>query len=265
MKIYRQMIILCVALMTCGLSQATSVDMNGAVNLNGCSGALVRFSSSKKSDQALILSAGHCAPWTPEPFDYIIHKKYQAVVTFLKSDGTDHLQKAKTSELIYATMTDTDVALFGLNETYQEIEDRIGSKALLISEKPAKAADYIVILSGQLHKSYSCQIEALVYNLIEGDYVWQDSLRYARPGCEVVGGTSGSPILNQATGEIIGLNNTGNQGGKMCSDGSPCEVSKNGSVYAEVGFNYGQQVYSLATCFVRGQFNLNFPGCESFH
>ncbi|MBC7753587.1 MAG: serine protease, partial [Moraxellaceae bacterium] len=146
-----------------------------------------------------------------------------------------------------------------------EIEERIGSKALLISEKPAKAADSIVILSGQLHKSYSCQIEALVYNLIEGDYIWQDSLRYSRPGCEVVGGTSGSPILNQATGEIIGLNNTGNQGGKMCSDGSPCEVSKNGSVYAEVGFNYGQQVYSLATCFVRGQFNLNFPGCESFH
>ncbi len=243
---------------------AQAADFLGTVKINGCSGSLVRFNFSHGTDQALVLSAGHCAAANLKPHIYVYYMDVFHPVKFLNSNGRIISHSSHAIELLYATMERTDIALYALDETFSEIEMQTGVKALTISNTDPRAGEEITIISSQLEKIYSCSIEKIVYQLIEGDYTWLGSLRYSQTGCEVSGGTSGSPILN-SLGQLIGLNNTGNTGGRACADGSPCEKNEAGLIYSKAGLNYGQKVNLISTCFNRHhEFDLTTPDCELF-
>lgn len=242
-------------------------NFKGIVHVNGCSGSLVRTSLSKDSDQALILSVGHCVPFPLEYYQYAYHYAYQSTVTFLTETGVNSSFTAQTKEIIYATMTGTDVALYALSETYQQIEKRTGVKALTLSTQAAVTGKAITILSGQLHKAYHCSIAAITPYLVQGEYIWKDSLRYSSNGCAMVGGTSGSPVIDDVSGLVVGVNNTGNEGnGRACSFIAPCEVDQLGNISNIIPAFYAQQVYQIAACFnSQRKFDVQTVGCALFH
>jgi hypothetical protein len=93
-----------------------------------------------------------------------------------------------------------------------------------------------------------------------------DSIRYSKSGCKTIHGTSGSPITSRNTGKVIGINNTGNDDGQKCTMNNPCEVSQQGTIYAEQGLSYGQQTYRFYSCLDgQGKLDIKTKGCELLH
>jgi hypothetical protein len=94
---------------------------------------------------------------------------------------------------------------------------------------------------------FNCDILTFVPTLREDRWTWHDSIRLA-DGCGTIPGTSGSPIISVATGELVGVNNTSNENGQSCTLDNPCEVADNGSVTVVQGRRYGQEAYWFTTC-----------------
>ena len=76
----------------------------------------------------------------------------------------------------------------------------------------------------------------------------RNSIRYTQPGCETIGGTSGSPIVLAGTDQTIGINNTGNEDGEKCTMNNPCEIDRDGKMTADRGASYGQNVALIYSC-----------------
>ncbi|MEU0879682.1 serine protease [Lentzea sp. NPDC005914] len=237
-----------------------AVDFSGTVGLSNCSGSLVRLPSSAPADKALMLTNGHC---------YQLMKAGQVVTNVaanrevkLLNGASTEIAKLRTAKLLYATMTGTDVSFYQLNTTYQQIQQQYGIRALELSASHPVAKTDIRVVSGYWKKIYSCQVDGFVYQLKEADWIWRDSLRYTS-SCNTIGGTSGSPIIDNASGKVVGINNTGNESGGRCTMNNPCEVDSAGKVVVRKGINYGQQTFDFVSCFGPGTtLNLSLPGCK---
>lgn len=243
--------------------EESAVDFTAIVALNNCSGSLVRFVDSKPEDTAMVLTNGHCYEGGfLDPGKFVSNKASSRSFTLLKGAGSS-LATLKADRVIYATMTGTDIALYRLNTTYAAIESKYSVKALTISHERSVVTAPIRIVSGYWKKIYSCSISDFVYNLREGEWTFNDSIRYQQPGCETIGGTSGSPIIHAETYEIVGINNTGNEDGGKCTLNNPCEVDEQGNITVTKGASYGQQLYQIYSCLNdQGQFDLTVAGCK---
>lgn len=235
------------------------------VALSNCSGSFVKFKSAPTSALGLVLTNGHCTGGMfggmPKPGQVISKKSQTFNMNLLQHDGST-LAGLKATEIVYATMTDTDVGLLQLNQTYDQIEKKTGIKPLILSDVAPAPGTAIDIPSGYWKRTYSCSIEATIPTLKEGGYVFSGSLRYSPTGCEVIGGTSGSPIISSASGEIVAINNTTNEDGDVCTMNNPCEVDAAGNVSIIKGRGYGQQIYTLSTCVdASGSFDLSLKTC----
>ncbi|MGI5501732.1 S1 family peptidase [Lentzea sp. CA-135723] len=238
---------------------AQAADFTGAVKLNNCSGSLVRLPGSTQTDQALVLTNGHCVELM-KPGAVLTGVPANRDFKLLDGSGKE-LATLKSTEIVYATMTGTDAALYRLDQTYQQIQRKHGGRALELSASRPVAQSEIRIVSGYWTKIYSCQVDAVVHQVREAKWTWQDSLRYTRP-CDTIGGTSGSPIVDAASGKVVGVNNTGNESGGRCTMNNPCEVDTAGEITVRKGIGYGQQTAGLVACFGPGSaLDLTLPGC----
>jgi V8-like Glu-specific endopeptidase len=244
-----------------GEMDLANYDFEGIVELSNCSGSLVRFHDSKDSDQALVLTNGHCVGML-DPGLVIVNQAANKTFNLLRRDASK-AGKLRATRLVFATMTKTDIGLYQVKETYDFIRQKFSIAPLtLTDEAPAMGTD-IQILSGYWKRGYECKIEAEVFKLQEGDWTMERSLRFSRPGCETIGGTSGSPVIATGSRTVVAVNNTGNDGGRKCTVNNPCEVDENGSITAAKGLAYSQQIYWLAHCrTAEGVFDLNVDGCE---
>jgi len=152
------------------------------------------------------------------------------------------------------------VALYRLTRTFASIRSTTGVSARTISASHPVTGDTFVP-SGFFTRIFDCDIQAFVPTLREDVWTWHDSIRYTT-ACMTIHGTSGSPIVSTATGEIVGINNTANDNGRLCTLNNPCEVRPDGTATATRGLRYGQQTYWFTTCLTASRtINLNQPGC----
>ncbi|MFV2118185.1 S1 family peptidase [Streptomyces sp. Act-28] len=239
----------------------TTVDFAGTVALSNCSGSVVRLPQSRPDDRALVLSNGHCLEsGMPGPGVVVVDRPSTRGFGLLDSAGT-RVATLRAARIAYATMTDTDVSLYELTSTYRQIEDRHRVKALeLDTVRPAQGTS-VNVVSGYWKRIYGCSVDGFAYRLEEGDWTWTDSIRYTA-ACDTIGGTSGSPVIDTATGKVVAVNNTGNESGGRCTLNNPCEVDRNGTVTVRQGINYAQQTYTIAPCVGTGnRIDLDRPGC----
>lgn len=244
----------------------TSYHFNGIVALDDCSGAIVRFENSKLTDQAMILTNGHCYEGgMPKPNTFVYHQ--QSDRTFgVFNDQAKGVGTVHAKQVIYSTMTGTDITIYQLQETYEAIQKSFGANPFLLSSAHPAAGTPIEVISGYWRRGYTCNIETFVFQLREAGWQLQDSMRYSRPGCETIGGTSGSPVVQAGTRTMIGINNTGNDSGQKCTMDNPCEVDASGNVTAVKGYSYGQQTYQIYSCLnAANEFDLATPGCKLYH
>ncbi|MFH8365896.1 serine protease [Streptomyces sp. NPDC018031] len=238
-----------------------AVSFAGTVALSNCSGSVVRMPNSKDSDYALVMTNGHCLEGgMPSAGQVIVNRPSTRSFTVLSSSA-GNLGTIRATKISYATMTDTDVALYQTSSTYAQIKQRYSIDALPLAAEHPVAGTAIKVVSGYWKKIYSCNVDGFVHELHEGDWVWKDSLRYTS-SCNTIGGTSGSPVVDAATGKVVAVNNTGNEDGARCTVNNPCEVDANGTVTVRQGINYAQQTYHITKCVAAGnRIDLNLPGC----
>lgn len=242
--------------------QAAAPDFAGIVALNNCSGSLVTLPDSEPGDPALVLTNGHCLEsGMPAPGEVIVDKPSSRSFTLLDADAND-LATLTATKISYATMTDTDMAIYETDTTYEEITEEHGIEPLEIDSQRGTEGNAIDVVSGYWKQVYSCNLDAFVHELHEDGWVTKDSLRYTSD-CKTVGGTSGSPVIDRESGKIVGVNNTGNESGGECTLNNPCEVDENGEITVREGINYGQQVHHLTDCVTTGnKVDLSLPECE---
>ncbi|HET6354961.1 serine protease [Streptomyces sp.] len=240
---------------------AKAVDFAGTVALSNCSGSVVRMPASEPDDPALVLSNGHCIEsGFPAAGEVIVDQRSSRSFSLLNSAGS-RVGTLRASKIAYATMTDTDISLYQLTSTYQQIESRYGIKALELNAAHPVQGTAIKVVSGYWKRIYSCNIDGFAYRLKEGEWTWKDSVRYTS-SCNTIGGTSGSPVVDNATGKVVAVNNTGNEDGQRCTDNNPCEVDENGRVTVREGINYGQETYGIVPCVgLDNKIDLSRAGC----
>lgn len=238
---------------------AVEVDFTGIVSLRGCSGSVVRPPGHDPSDPALVLTNGHCVRLMRAD-EVVVEEQADRVFTLLDKDGDGTLGTLRSSALAYATMSGTDVALYRLTSTYAEVE-AMGTRALELSPEHPETGIGIRLVSGYWRQVYACNVDGYVHELREDRWIWRDSMRYTAQ-CDSKDGTSGSPVLDVATGKVVAVNNTGNEDGERCTLDNPCEVDENGTVTVRHGIRYGQQTYQVVPCLTGGgRVDLTAPGC----
>lgn len=243
----------------------SNYNFEGIVSLSNCSGSLVKFENSYDHEFALVLTNGHCIKSNSGGFlrpGEVVYNRSETRSFGLFNKDIQKVGTVVSSHLAYATMTKTDMAIYRLNQTYGEIRSQYGIEALTISSVQADTTVGMEVLSGYWKKGYSCRVDGFVDILKEADWTWNDSIRYSKPGCETIGGTSGSPIVQAGTRTVIGVNNTGNEDGQNCTMNNPCEVQKDGSTIFKKGTSYGQQIFWVYSCLTtNNEINLKQEGC----
>ncbi|GAA1578019.1 serine protease [Kribbella hippodromi] len=242
---------------------APGADFTGIAALSNCSASLVRYAESAATDKALVLTNGHCYEGGfLQPGQVLVNTASSRSITLLKPDAS-RAGTVRAEKILFGTMTKTDMIVYQVNETYASIKTRLNVTPLTLAKQgPADGAGMAVV-SGYWKRIYTCSVQATIPQLREGDWTWQSSIKYRQPGCETIGGTSGSPVVSTATGEVIGVNNTGNEDGERCTVNNPCEVDANGNVTVEKGAAYGQQTWWLYTCLTATRsIDLNKTGCQ---
>ncbi|ARF80565.1 serine protease [Kitasatospora aureofaciens] len=242
-------------------AKAVTVNFAGTVALSNCSGSLVRMPNSAATDPALVLSNGHCLEsGMPGPGEVVLDQPSSRTFTLLNPTG-GRLATLRATKVVYGAMTDTDVSIYQLNTNYASIKSKYGISPLTIADThPTQGAD-IRVVSGYWKKIYSCSIDGFAYQLNEADWTFKDSVRYTS-GCNVIGGTSGSPVVDTSTGRLVAVNNTINENGESCTLDNPCEVDENGGVTVHQGIGYAQETYGIPACFGPGnRLDLTLAGC----
>ncbi|MGW3724906.1 S1 family peptidase [Streptomyces sp. NPDC000851] len=240
---------------------AQAVDFAGTVSLSNCSGSVVRMPDSEDNDPALVMTNGHCLEsGFPGPGEVLVDQASSRSFGLLNSSGA-RVATLRANKIAYSTMTDTDVAVYQLTTTYAQISSSYGISPLTLSDTRPAAGTAISVVSGYWKRIYNCSIDGFAYGLKEADWTWKDSVRYTS-ACNTIGGTSGSPVVDQSTGRVVAVNNTGNTDGERCTMNNPCEVDANGNVTVRQGINYAQQTYQLAACFgIDNKLDLSASGC----
>ncbi len=223
-------------------------DFIGIVALSNCSGSIVRYEDSSDSELALILTNGHCLEGGFLKPDQVVKNKKSSRSFTVLDKAAKALGRVTASEILYGTMTKTDMALYQLTKTYAEIEKEFNVTPLTLAAERAKSETPIEILSGYWKRGYSCNHAGTVHKIKEASWIWEDSIRYSQPGCEIIGGTSGSPVVAGGTRTVIGVNNTTNENGQECTMNNPCEVDPEGKITFKKGLGYGQQIDLIYGC-----------------
>lgn len=235
-------------------------NFSGAIALSNCSGSVVRWQTSQASDKALVLTNGHCYDFMGA-HEVVVNKPSGRSVTLLSANGST-AGTVSTVRLLYATMSRTDVALYQLSKSYRDLQSTYGVPAFtLASTKPAPENQAIQVLSGYWKIAYNCNLNGFAYRLHEDVWTWRTSLRYSDGGCQVIGGTSGSPVLDSSRTQI-GINNTINENGRRCTINNPCEEDRNGNISVHLHRGYGQETWIFYTCLSNNLITLSKPGCR---
>ncbi|WP_026425671.1 S1 family peptidase [Actinokineospora inagensis] len=236
-----------------------AANFSAIVALDNCSGSVVRPPAAKDSDPALVMANGHCVKLMGAN-EVIVNQASSRTFTLLGPSGNS-LGTLRATKLAYATMKNTDVSFYQVGSTYAQIQSRYQTRALELSTTHPTQGANISVVSGYWKRIYNCNVDGFAYQVKESNWTWTDSVRYTAP-CNVIGGTSGSPVIDNSSGKVVAINNTINEDGQRCTLNNPCEVSQTGQVTVHANIGYAQETYNIPACITTGnQFTLTAPGC----
>ncbi|GAA2500989.1 S1 family peptidase [Winogradskya humida] len=238
-----------------------AVTLASTIALSNCSASLVRYPSSVSTDRAMMLTNGHCYEGGFLSAGQVLQNRTSTRTGTLLSSTGASLGRVRADRVLYATMTGTDVTLYRLTSTYAALTSSYGVTALTISGSHPVSGTTMAIPSSYWKEIWNCSINGFVGELREDEWTWHDSIRYST-GCDTIPGTSGSPIVDTTTGQVVGINNTGNESGEMCTLDNPCEVAADGTTTVIEGQSYGQETYWFTTCLTSARvIDLTISGC----
>ncbi len=226
-----------------------------------CSASLIdsRDGGPIASGPAYILTSGHCVSRdgmnisSDIPLDGHIDFDY-----FL--GNLQNTERYGLKGLVRATMRGADLAIIELDASLQSLLDK-GIEPLSISPHPAgKGMNLLIVGVPSGHEDApalrlsACPLEGNA-DVLEDVYVFRGFHRHRCQG--VAPGSSGSPVLDRVSNQIVGVLSTstrGVRGENRCQPNAPCEIN-NGQPVLSPDTSYASPAVGLKTCFSQGVFN----------
>jgi hypothetical protein len=227
-------------------AHALDSRFEGTADLSNCSGFVFTTTDLTLDRPALLMTNGHCLTTllggiVLSPGEARADRPGSRAVSIVNDQGVKI--KFKTTRLVYATMTGTDMAVYELPLSYRELGQR-GVRPFQLGSTPL-LAESVEVFSGHKNSAHACRVAAITPTR-EGGFPFVDSLRLS-PECRQGNGTSGSPVVRAGTREVVAIANSYNKNGRACGNNNPCEV--NGEhVSVEFGARYAQQISGLELC-----------------
>jgi len=159
-------------------AQAQAGGLASTIALSNCSAALVRYPTSVDTDRALMLTNGHCYEGgMPGPGQVVQDRSSTRSGRLLDSAGNT-LGTVRADRMLYATMTNTDVTLYRLTDTFGALKTTYGATALTISDTHPADGAAMTIPSSYWKEIWTCQVNGFVGTLREDRWTFHDSIRY---------------------------------------------------------------------------------------
>ena len=249
--------------------------LNGIGYFRGCTASLIDPGEDSDSSPAYLITNGHCIRYLGGflPSDkYILDESYQSEIIFDQYyDVTDESLRPEypTSILRYGSMHGTDIAIVELAGVSLGDLKKQGITAYKLAKNlPTKGSKIETIgipgafVSEVVLRHSICHMGGEV-NVKEGPFEFEESYELK---CNVLPGSSGSPVFNFKTKEIISLINTtvndGTENQEPCTLNRPCE-RKNGEITVDPLTNYMQPTTFLHSCFTaQGVFDRTLENCK---
>jgi hypothetical protein len=244
-----------------------------------CSGAFMTFADRGGSSRGLVLSSGHCAGQGavkvprkdgtvmsfPDVGEVLSRAADNRWLTLETGRSEEPRVCVQSDEIVFATLTDTDIMILQLTETYEQIESRTGLKPLVVSRDTVFQEGLDVHVPSPLFQiAEQCQVEATVEKIKEDRWLWTPVIRMGRECSLLPHGASGAPVVRLDTVEIIGVFGTASDAnGPPCELNNPCEVGSDGRIRpGNQSQGYAHFVHKLYTCLDSGRnIDLSVPGC----
>ncbi|MEQ7919927.1 serine protease [Xanthomonas sp. WHRI 1810A] len=226
-----------------------------------CSASLIdsRNGSPVASGPAYILTSGHCVSQdslniaSDIPLDGHIDFDY-----FL--GNMPNTERYALKKLVRATTRGADLAIVELDTSLQSLLDK-GIEPLSISTHgPAQGMNVLIVGVPSGHEDApalrlsACPLEGNA-DLLEDVYIFRGFHKHRCQG--LAPGSSGSPVLDRNSNQIVGVLSTSTTGVKeenRCQPNAPCEIH-NGQPMLSPDTSYSSPALGLKTCFSQGLFN----------
>ena len=243
-----------------------------------CSAALVTLKGRSSSAPALVLSAGHCSDQgtlqiplrnksiaAPDVGEVLYRLNDKRPLTLETGNSAAPRTCIETEEIVYGTLTGSDILLLRLTETYERIEARTGVKPFLISDDvfhPKRYTGSLAVISvprrqGMCGGGDRRKVERTPLDV--GGPVMRLSL-----SCDVPHGQSGGPVLRLDLNELIGrVWTASDDNAAPCELNNPCLVKADGTFSPAIkDQGYAHFVHQLYTCLDDARsVDINTPGC----
>ena len=248
------------------IRQATAAELHNLATTNGCSAGYADIGRGG-SEKAVIVTNGHCVSGNLVARMALVNQPTSKIFAIFNAQGGR--VNVTATKLMYATLMDTDIALYELRETNAELAAK-GLTPFPFYDGQAPLGSRVRVTSGYWRETQECTLERRIRQLLEGfgsdisnPSVATDAIALSST-CNIRGGYSGTPIIDEATDTIIAMAFTGSEGNEACAEGSPCEVNERGERTYRRGVSYAARVDQLADCLQDGQINLALPSCTLF-
>lgn len=229
----------------------------GRLYINGsCTATLLdtQDSSTAEPTPAYVLTAGHCIE--KGNGNIVIDKPVSGVMQFDYFADTPLFKTYPLKKVAWRSMQGVDLAIVELDVSLQKLIKEGIQPLELARQKPAEGTDVLIVGAPQGFDKVTLRVAACTLQpaqeLVEGPWVWRNNLMTR---CQdIAGGSSGSPILDRHSNEIIGVVGTGNLavGFAPCDEHAPCTLV--GDVYKAIPKNvYGNPTVLLNRCFIQGR------------
>lgn len=244
-------------LLSSHMALAAPAAYDAMAKIRNCSASVIQFEGQKDSDNVLLLTNGHCVSCNLSTTDAIINQPYSDVVTLYRGNTPLIVGSLSIDQIVYATMTNTDLAILRTDLSYQNLQDKLRLAPRKISNQLPEKNDAVSVTSGHLEQHYRCQVDDIINAVREDQWQWHPAVRLKpSEACQIKPGASGAPVMNNE-GKIVALINTGNQEGQSCTLNNPCEIDASGQISVNKGAVYAVDTRMLNACFPNGKLNLS--------
>ena len=250
---------------------------NGVVRYFGrtqCTGVFIEAPvgrDASASAPAYVLTNGHCAdfPGANDVLVNLVAPTTHRVVFDYFADTQTRQVSVPVSRIAYVTMKGRDLAVLELGVPFAEVVRWGYVPRSLSLTVPVHNEPVVVVgapLTGVAATSFlrlaSCRLESKAPVVMEYVWHWFDMDRHRC--ADVVGGSSGSPVISTQTDRVVGLVNTTTTGAvpfTECVLNHPCEPVAGGAV-GQMSTSYMTPLAGVGNCFDEsGVFDLTSDAC----